>query len=99
MKLFVLIRKDLPSMAYKAVQAGHAVAQYLIDHPEDKWQNRTLIYSELSMVKFMKYKSKIESMEIDYSIFCEPDLNDMQTAIAFCPDDDAITRKLNLLRG
>lgn len=43
MKLYVLIRKDMPK-AYQAVQGGHAVAQWLIDNPENGWNNHTLIY-------------------------------------------------------
>lgn len=31
-KMYVLIRKDLDP-AYQAVQAGHALAQYMLDHP------------------------------------------------------------------
>lgn len=32
-RLYVLVRKDLPSVAYQAVQAGHAVAEYLLKDP------------------------------------------------------------------
>lgn len=43
MKLYVLIRKDMPK-SYQAVQAGHAVAEWLIETPKNKWNNHTLIY-------------------------------------------------------
>lgn len=42
-KLYVIIRDDL-SGPQKAVQGGHALAQYLIEHPDAKWTNGTLIY-------------------------------------------------------
>lgn len=42
-KLYVLIRNDL-SNAQKAVQGGHALAQWLIENPYTNWTNGTLIY-------------------------------------------------------
>jgi hypothetical protein len=42
-KLYVLVRKDLPKN-YQAVQAGHAVAEYLLKNPKTKWNNGTLVY-------------------------------------------------------
>lgn len=47
-KLYVLIRKDL-SPEQKAVQAGHAIAELLLDVPKErhKWRNGTLVYLEV----------------------------------------------------
>jgi peptidyl-tRNA hydrolase len=42
-KLYVLIRKDM-SKSQQAVQAGHAVAEYLLKRPNTKWDNGTLVY-------------------------------------------------------
>jgi len=42
-RLYILIRSDL-SVSYQAVQAGHVVAQYVLDYPESQWKNDYLIY-------------------------------------------------------
>jgi hypothetical protein len=42
-KLFVLTRNDLQP-AYQAVQAGHAVAQWMLENEGHKWRNQTLVY-------------------------------------------------------
>jgi len=32
-KLYVLIRSDLPSKSYQAVQGGHALAEWMLRNP------------------------------------------------------------------
>jgi len=43
--MYCLIRKDMPR-SYQAVQAGHAVAEYIFQWPNmaAKWDNNRLIY-------------------------------------------------------
>lgn len=42
-KLYVLVRKDL-SKSQQAVQAGHAVAEFLLNNDDHGWDNGTLVY-------------------------------------------------------
>jgi len=76
------VRKDL-SIPQMAVQAGHALAAYLLHSHFSRWQNETLIYlgvKNLSQLERLKYKLELEA--IDYVEFREPDLNNEVTAIA-----------------
>jgi hypothetical protein len=76
------VRKDL-STSQMAVQAGHAVAGYLLHSHFSRWQNETLIYlgvKGLSQLERLKYK--LDQKNIKYTEFREPDLNNEVTAIA-----------------
>ena len=83
MKLYVLVRDDLPSKSYKAVQAGHAVAKFMIQH-RGVWDNDYLIYLKVDSEDKLKQIEK-ELREDDYkhiSVFQEPDMKDAATAMA-----------------
>lgn len=78
-KLYVLIDKTLKPV-YGCVQGGHAVAQWLLEHKYNcKWENEYLIYLRAD-VKL--WKRKLEALDIDYTVFMEPDLDNRITAIA-----------------
>ena len=96
MKMFVIVRKDL-STSQQAVQAGHALAEYLLHGPFSRWQNGTLIYlgvKGLNQLENLKRKFKLEN--IKFIEFREPDLNNETTAIATDESNEHIER-LNLL--
>lgn len=81
-KLYILIRKDL-SPSQQAVQAGHAVAEFLLRGPKTEWSNGTLVY--LGVRNEFDLYDWIHMFDLDnihYSIFKEPDRNDEVTAIA-----------------
>jgi len=85
-KLYVLIREDL-TIPQRAVQAGHAVAEYLLHRPNTEWDNGTLIYlgmKDEDELSFWGDKMKLRGM--DWVGFREPDRNNELTAIATVGD-------------
>jgi len=82
MKLYIIVRKDL-SISQRAVQAGHAVAQFLLYSPFCRWNNGTLIYLGVKSLRQLEnLKRNFEIDNIRYIEFKEPDLNNEITAIA-----------------
>ena len=81
-RLYVLVRNDL-TMSQRGVQAGHAVAEYLMKETQHDWKNGTLIYlgvkGEQELVEWM---NKLELENIPYRLFREPDRNNEITAFA-----------------
>ena len=89
MKLYVLVRKDLPRK-YQAVQAGHAVAEYLLRVPRLVWDNGTLIYlSVRNEMELASWGEKLTKEKINWCGFREPDIGNQLTAIATVSDGTA----------
>ena len=86
-KLYVLVRKDL-QRSQQAVQAGHALAEYLLSGYND-WNNGTLVYlsvkNEESLVDWTK---KLTVNNMKWVGFREPDMNDQLTAISTVSDGE-----------
>jgi len=80
-RLYVLIDKSLEPV-YGCVQGGHAVAQWLLEHPNQKWNNSYLIYLYADVEL---WRMKLNMYGKDFSEFREPDLNNKVTALA-CED-------------
>ena len=79
-RLYVLVRKDLPE-SYRAVQAGHAVAEWLLHN--QTWQNETLIYLGVKNEDSLKrWANKLTFKDMEYVAFREPDIGNQITAIA-----------------
>ncbi len=96
MKLFVIVRKDL-STSQRAVQSGHAVAEFLLRGPFSRWQNGTLVYLGVKGLKQLEnLKFKLDMEEIPYAEFREPDIENELTAIA-SDVDCKIFERINLL--
>lgn len=82
MKLYVIVRKDL-SISQRAVQAGHAVAEFLLRGPFSRWKNGTLIYLGVKGLNQLEnLKLKLTDNGISYAEFREPDIGNEVTAIA-----------------
>lgn len=92
-RLYILISNKLDSI-YGCVQGGHAVAQWLLDHPKQDWNNNYLIYVTADI---SKWKEKLEILNLDYTEFKEPDLNNQTTALAVL-NNDKMFRNLKLIK-
>lgn len=96
MKLYVIVRKDL-STSQRAVQAGHAVAEFLLRGPFSRWNNGTLIYLGVKGLRQLEnLRNKFYLEDINFIEFCEPDLENEITAIATDVQNRYVER-LNLL--
>ena len=92
-RLYVLIDNKLDSI-YGCVQGGHVVAQWLLNHPNQDWNNSYLIYVSADVYK---WKERLDILGIDYTEFKEPDLNNQTTALAVL-NNDKIFKKLKLIK-
>jgi len=90
-KLYVLIDKQYDP-SYRAVQAGHAVAEYLIQNTDNafSWGNETLIYLLSDNLEFDC--EILEDMGLDIIPFYEPDQNGAMTAFACYSDHKVFNR-------
>jgi hypothetical protein len=82
-KLYILTRRDL-SRSQRAVQAGHAVAEWLLHNNSNKnWTNGTLVYLAVrNEQELNSWIGDLESKQISFVSFKEPDRNYETTAIA-----------------
>lgn len=80
-KLYIVTRKDL-TKSQQAVQAGHALAEYLLKN-NTTWDNGTLVYLSVPNKDILNYLTlRLKQDNISYTKFREPDLGDELTAIA-----------------
>ena len=93
-RLYILIDKNLDPI-YGAVQGGHAVAKWLIEHGQEKWNNEYLIYLKADLEDIQEIL-----FNINYSKFYEPDLNNKLTTIAIYEGDmnNRLKRKIKKLK-
>lgn len=102
MKLYVITHKGL-SNPQKAVQCGHAVADFCQKNPDTKWRNGTLVYlvvKDEEELKWLYTKIGISDFlgKIEVGIFHEPYYNYQLTAIAaFGEGVSDICKNLKLL--
>lgn len=92
-RLYVLISNKLDSI-YGCVQGGHVVAEWLLTHPNQEWNNNYLIYVSADVDK---WKDRLNIMNVDYTEFKEPDLDYQTTALAVL-NNDKMFKKLKLIK-
>lgn len=78
-RLYLLVRNDL-SVGYQAAQCAHVAVQWMIEHPNGKWQNDYIIL--LHVKNIQKWIYKLDHLGEKYVTFHEPDLDNELTAIA-----------------
>ena len=93
-RLYVLIDRSLEPV-YGCVQGGHAVAEWLLEHPHQKWNNSYLIYLKCNLYAMRR---RLIKMGKDFSEFKEPDLGNKITAIA-CEDSGRTFRSLHTVKS
>lgn len=80
-KLYVITRTDL-SKSQQAVQAGHALAEFLITK-NTSWDNGTLVYLKVNDESELKsLTKKLDCSNIPHVSFKEPDIGWQLTAVA-----------------
>ena len=73
----MLISNELDPI-YGAVQGGHAIAQWMLEHHDNLyWKNETVVYLSCNIEKM---RNLLEGEDI--TIFREPDLDNKLTSIA-----------------
>ncbi len=94
-KLYCVVDQHLP-INVQAVQAAHAVAEFMKKHPATMWKNGTLILLKGEITNY--YYWKVKYMPYEYAEFREPDLKNQKTAFcAFGPGLEDYFSKLPLV--
>lgn len=81
---------------YGAVQGGHAIAQWLLDHQDNlTWKNETVVYLSCDILKTL---AMLE--DEDVTVFREPDLDNEITSAAVLGTEhnQRVLKKLKTLR-
>jgi hypothetical protein len=95
-KMYVLIRSDL-SKSQQAVQGGHVVAEYIIQHGNTSWKNGVLVYLIVPYeIDLIKAAERLTEKGHKIVSFYEPDINEV-TAIAIVTDDEDLFKDVLLL--
>lgn len=99
-KLYLVVRSDLPP-AQQAVQAAHALTEYIMHHKDDacSWHSTSNTLALLSVptedsLKSLAHKARRKGLRI--SEFREPDRFDELTAVAFEPKAKPLLRNIRL---
>lgn len=103
LKLYILVRGDI-SPEQQAVQAGHAVAQFCMEHPKAGWKNGTLVYLRLkdhdSIPFWQHVLVQLSDVKPRMGVWRDPDLYGTQEVALYVYGEDVerILRDLPLMR-
>lgn len=89
LKLYLVTRSDL-SGGQQAVQAAHALREFVAQHPEEdaRWYRESNTLAFLAAENEASLHSLIERagrLGVPFAAFCEPDRDGELTAVAFGP--------------
>jgi len=108
LKMFILIRRDILPLTHCAVQSSHAAAEFMAQHGQKPkvidWVNnhKTMILLSATDNEIASIKALYDRMELSYTTFIEPDMSNAETATAFEPIDNEVSKaifgKLSLLK-
>jgi len=97
-RLYALVRKDL-SVAQRAVQASHAIAEFLLRGPKTEWDNGTIVILGVKDEGELRtWATWLEVKRTPYTAFREPDIGNQMTALATV-DGGNVFHRLALLEG
>lgn len=77
-KLYVVVSRDMKA-SQRAIQAGHAVADFLIRNPNSSWRGHSLVYLKVDTEAELE---KLLGSEAEIGYFREPYWNNKLTAVA-----------------
>lgn len=97
-RLYALVRKDL-TPAQQAVQASHAIAEFLLRGPKTEWSNGTIVILGVEDEGELKtWATWLEIKGKPFTAFREPDIGNQMTALATV-DGGNVFHRLALLDG
>ena len=99
-RLYIVVSGELTD-GQKAVQACHALRAFVADHPDidRRWyeESNTIVLLEASgEMAIIGLWEKMRCSGVECSMFREPDLDDVMTAIAIAPAGHRHLRNLPL---
>lgn len=101
--MYVVVRGDLPSLSYMAVQAAHALTKFIYEHPTRarSWfsDSETLVFLRAPDADALRsLMLKLDDAAVQFSVFYEEDLPmDKLTAVAVAPEGAKLLRRYPLL--
>lgn len=108
LKMFILVRRDILPLPHCAVQSCHAATEFMAQHGQKPnvidWVNnhKTMIILSATENDITSIKALYDRMGLSHTTFVEPDMSNAETATAFEPISNDISKaifgKLSLLK-